>query len=370
MGFPAALHVDQAWLNHWEGEWNAAQADPLDGLSLFMLYHQPEPVIPEEEVKEYVWDPQPDVRQLAWGLNFNLGQYDNDNDIDEKYLSYYVEGEIILNRRRQLGAVLPIVDSISDAVHECDHGCDPTLNIVSVEESRPYVAPSDDCAIMVLNVPPDDLWDVDEIIDIGKTPPPTNLWDVDTVVDVAVGNEGLVMDDLEWDSALGQDSSATVASVNKGKRNLGDVFTDLWDFDDTSSWPNAPVAQRSAPIVPGGILEEDVIQKQLERIPVVVSIWGLISSSKENREKLSSALARLKAPTDITSEAMITIILPLLSAHSVTFTERDLPVEGTAHNRPLHITIKCRGHWVLTVLIDNGSAINVCPMRVLPSRSY
>ncbi|KAI8560168.1 hypothetical protein RHMOL_Rhmol04G0235000 [Rhododendron molle] len=56
--------------------------------------------------------------------------------------------------------------------------------------------------------------------------------------------------------------------------------------------------------------------------------------------------------------------MPLISKHSITFTERDLLIERTAHNCPLHIIIKCRGHWVPTTLIDNGSAINVWPMKV------
>ncbi|KAI8550461.1 hypothetical protein RHMOL_Rhmol06G0108300 [Rhododendron molle] len=97
--------------------------------------------------------------------------------------------EIIPNRRCQLGAILHLVDSISDIVHECDHGCDPTLNIVFVEEPRPYVASGDDCFVMVLNTLPDDLWDVDEIVDIGKTTPHANLWDINTVVDLDMGNE-------------------------------------------------------------------------------------------------------------------------------------------------------------------------------------
>ncbi|KAI8530374.1 hypothetical protein RHMOL_Rhmol11G0053100 [Rhododendron molle] len=119
-----------------------------------------------------------------------MGRVDSDRDIDEKYLSYYVEGEIIPNEHRQLGAVLPLVDSISDAIHECDYGCDPTLSVVSMGEPRPYIAPSNDCAIMVLQTaPPDDLWEVDEIVNIGRASPPANLWDVDTVVDVTVGNE-------------------------------------------------------------------------------------------------------------------------------------------------------------------------------------
>ncbi|KAI8572753.1 hypothetical protein RHMOL_Rhmol01G0224600 [Rhododendron molle] len=90
--------VDQAWLNHLEEEWNATQADPLDGLSLLMLYYQPKPIDPKEE--DYVWDSEQDAAQLAWNQNFNMEQVGTDNDIDEKYLSYYTEGEIIPNARR------------------------------------------------------------------------------------------------------------------------------------------------------------------------------------------------------------------------------------------------------------------------------
>ncbi|KAI8559678.1 hypothetical protein RHMOL_Rhmol04G0192400 [Rhododendron molle] len=57
-----------------------------------------------------------------------------DTDVDEKYLSYYTEGDIIPDTRRQLGAILPLIDSISDVTHLCtDLGGDPNVNIVPVE---------------------------------------------------------------------------------------------------------------------------------------------------------------------------------------------------------------------------------------------
>ncbi|KAI8550548.1 hypothetical protein RHMOL_Rhmol06G0116000 [Rhododendron molle] len=114
-----------------------------------------------------------------------------------------------------------------------------------MEQLCPYMAPSDDCSIMVLDAPPVNLWDVDEIIDVDKNPLPDNLWDVDKIIDINMGNEvwtvntasmdrgfwdvlfvtnlgtpfkevaaqdppfweGLVMDDLEWDLTPRQDSS-------------------------------------------------------------------------------------------------------------------------------------------------------------------
>ncbi|KAI8530407.1 hypothetical protein RHMOL_Rhmol11G0055900 [Rhododendron molle] len=145
-----------------------------------------------------------------------------------------------------------------------------------------------------------------------------------------------------------------------------DIPTDFWDFDDsTTSWwdianvtrsgrvfqpPNlqagsssnppvqrldVPAASRNAPVIPSGVPVENVIQKQLERIPATVSVWGLIAPSKEHRESLSLALSRLTVPTDITPEAMVALVLPLLSKHSVTF----------------------KGLWIPTMLIDNGSAM-------------
>lgn len=114
------------------------------------------------------------------------------------------------------------------------------------------------------------------------------------------------MEDLERNSALGQDASATVALVDKGKRKLGEVPADLWDrvkgVNDLSSiWdvanvtrsgrvfqpanlqagsssnpptlrPYVPAAQRNVPILPSGGQKADVIQMQLERIPAAVSI--------------------------------------------------------------------------------------------------
>ena len=45
------------------------------------------------------------------------------------------------------------------------------------------------------------------------------------------------------------------------------------------------------------------------------------------------------------------------------FSNEELPLEGATHTRPLQITIECMGTKVPTVLIDNRSALNVCPFR-------
>ena len=47
----------------------------------------------------------------------------------------------------------------------------------------------------------------------------------------------------------------------------------------------------------------------------------------------------------------------------LTFFDEELPLEGATHTRPLQITIDYIGAKVPMVLIDNGSALNVCSFR-------
>ena len=47
----------------------------------------------------------------------------------------------------------------------------------------------------------------------------------------------------------------------------------------------------------------------------------------------------------------------------LTFSDKELPPKGATHTRNLQITIECMGAKVPMVLIDNGSALNVCLFR-------
>ncbi|KAL2347420.1 hypothetical protein Fmac_001420 [Flemingia macrophylla] len=43
----------------------------------------------------------------------------------------------------------------------------------------------------------------------------------------------------------------------------------------------------------------------------------------------------------------------------------EIPPEGPKHNKPLHISIKCKEYLIAKVLIDNGSSLNVMPKYTL-----
>ena len=44
------------------------------------------------------------------------------------------------------------------------------------------------------------------------------------------------------------------------------------------------------------------------------------------------------------------------------FYDDDLPPEGSDHVHPLFIDVACSGRQVPSILLDNGSALNVCPL--------
>ena len=46
----------------------------------------------------------------------------------------------------------------------------------------------------------------------------------------------------------------------------------------------------------------------------------------------------------------------------IVFSDNDLPPEGLNHVRPLFIDVACSGRRVSSILLDNGSALNVCPL--------
>ena len=44
----------------------------------------------------------------------------------------------------------------------------------------------------------------------------------------------------------------------------------------------------------------------------------------------------------------------------ILFSTNDLPPKGSNHTCPLYISVVCSGHRVSSILLDNGSALNVC----------
>ena len=107
--------------------------------------------------------------------------------------------------------------------------------------------------------------------------------------------------------------------------------------------------------------EDDEIIKQLQSTHARISIWSLLASSTTHRETLIRALSQIQVDTTTSLEGLLHM-LTAGRASCIVFSKDDLPPEGSDHTRPLHISVGCLGHRVPSVLLDNGSALNVCPL--------
>ena len=87
-------------------------------------------------------------------------------------------------------------------------------------------------------------------------------------------------------------------------------------------------------------------------------------ASQKHRKALLDALNGKKVPTETTPQELLSLMGVEGSSHPLlAFSDENLPLEGATHARPLQITIECMGDKVPMVLIDNGSALNVCHFR-------
>ena len=48
---------------------------------------------------------------------------------------------------------------------------------------------------------------------------------------------------------------------------------------------------------------------------------------------------------------------------TISYFDKDLTKKGKHHNDPLHITVDAKGKMIPMVLIDDGSALNVCHLK-------
>ena len=92
-------------------------------------------------------------------------------------------------------------------------------------------------------------------------------------------------------------------------------------------------------------------------------LWDLLVASKEHREALLEAMTFVKVLARIQSVDMINVLQRRIG--EVTFFDSDLPPEGRNHFKPLYIQVGVNGRENYNVMVDNGSALCVCPLKML-----
>ncbi|XP_070002455.1 uncharacterized protein [Nicotiana sylvestris] len=131
------------------------------------------------------------------------------------------------------------------------------------------------------------------------------------------------------------------------------------------------VKQEKAKVVVPGMANKPVIIMEgaridtLRKTPAQISLLSLLIQSDEHRWALMKILNEAHIPNKILVNHLEKIANKIFEVNRVTFSDDELPMEGTDHNRVLYLTVKCEDSVVTRVLIDNGSNGNIFPLSTL-----
>ncbi|XP_031398421.1 uncharacterized protein LOC116208984 [Punica granatum] len=106
------------------------------------------------------------------------------------------------------------------------------------------------------------------------------------------------------------------------------------------------------------------VVEQMGKSPAHISLLALLLGSEPHREALLRVLTAAQIPKETAPERIEETINSIFS-NNISFSDDELPSEGWAHSRALHIVCKCNNFIIGRVMIDNGSALNVFPVSTL-----
>ncbi|XP_070002195.1 uncharacterized protein [Nicotiana sylvestris] len=112
-------------------------------------------------------------------------------------------------------------------------------------------------------------------------------------------------------------------------------------------------------------MQDYSIVEQLKKMPAQISILSLLIHSDEHRQALVKILNVAHVPNKISVNHLEKMANKIFEVNRVTFSDEELPVECTEHNRALYLMVKCEDSVVTRVLVDNGSSVNICPLSTL-----
>ncbi|PKI49419.1 hypothetical protein CRG98_030189, partial [Punica granatum] len=106
------------------------------------------------------------------------------------------------------------------------------------------------------------------------------------------------------------------------------------------------------------------VVEQMAKSPAHISLLALLFGSEPHREALLLVLTAAQVPKETPPDRIEETIGSIFS-NTISFSDDELPSESWSHSRALHIVCKCNNYIVGPVMIDNGSALNVCPVTTL-----
>ncbi|XP_050893526.1 uncharacterized protein LOC127100414 [Lathyrus oleraceus] len=107
------------------------------------------------------------------------------------------------------------------------------------------------------------------------------------------------------------------------------------------------------------------IVDQLNQTPSKISILSLLLSSEAHLKALLKVLNTAHVMQDITVDQFDDVVANIIASRYLGFNEAELPLEGNAHNKALHISVTCTDSLLSRVLADTSSLLNVLPKSTL-----
>ncbi|XP_058774500.1 uncharacterized protein LOC131648791 [Vicia villosa] len=104
---------------------------------------------------------------------------------------------------------------------------------------------------------------------------------------------------------------------------------------------------------------------QLKQTPSKISLLSLQVNSKKHRHALMRILNATHITKDITVNQFNGMVANITAGACLGFSDHELPPQGKAHNKALHISIQCGKAHLFRVLIDTCSSLNVMPKTTL-----
>ncbi|XP_077221640.1 uncharacterized protein LOC143855408 [Tasmannia lanceolata] len=90
----------------------------------------------------------------------------------------------------------------------------------------------------------------------------------------------------------------------------------------------------------------------------------------KHRKLVLRELNSAQVSFDTTPDELVSLVAMTKVSKTLSFTDDDLPSEGRDHTKSLKITVVCNKKNVPEVLVDNGSALNVCPLSTATTLGF
>ncbi|XP_016722124.2 uncharacterized protein [Gossypium hirsutum] len=107
------------------------------------------------------------------------------------------------------------------------------------------------------------------------------------------------------------------------------------------------------------------VVEQLRKQPARISVLALLLSSEVNRSTLMKVLNETYVANDFSVYKLDRLMSNISAENYIFFNDDEIPPGGMRSTKALHITTRCKGYTLPSVLVDNGLALNVLPLTTL-----